>query len=228
VRFWEPVAENHCMDKKRKDSRKKYAFDLGINGYKLKTVLPYGTVFPPDFGSIPGWLFLLSTSYRYSFTSKRVAKGETIFGMSEEEAIERAHEDERQGKPPSTQAGEFVREEMEHIREGEHGARSPEQAIAIGLSKARRAGVKLPPPKRGKERIKRQAKRDLAKGRAGRRKKPSRKRSRATKRALKRESRRSASRQALSRHAKRVARQRSARSRSAAAKKAARTRKRRR
>ena len=70
--------------------------------------------------------------------------------MPEEEVIERAREDEREGKSPSTQAGEFVREEMEHIREGEHGARSPEQAIAIGLSKARRAGVKLPPPKRGK------------------------------------------------------------------------------
>ena len=69
--------------------------------------------------------------------------------MPEEEVIERAREDDREGKSPSTQAGEFVREEMEHIREGEHGARSPEQAIAIGLSKARRAGVKLPPPKRG-------------------------------------------------------------------------------
>ena len=109
--------------------------------------------------------------------------------MPEEETIERAREDEREGKSPSTQAGEFVREEMEHIREGEHGARSPEQAIAIGLSKARRAGVKLPPPKRGSQRTKRQAKRDLAKGRSGRRKKPSLKRSRATKRALKRESR---------------------------------------
>ena len=148
--------------------------------------------------------------------------------MPEEETIERARDDQREGKSPATQAGEFVREEMEHIREGKHGARSPEQAIAIGLSKARRAGVKLPPPKGGKQQTKRQAKRDLAKGRAGRRKKPSRKRARATKRALKRESRRSASRQALSRHAKRVARQRSARSRSAAAKKAARTRKRRR
>src|SRR6266567_7192610 len=148
--------------------------------------------------------------------------------MPEDETIERAHEDEREGLSPSTQAGEFVREEMEHIREGEHGARSPQQAIAIGLSKARRAGVKLPPPKRGKQRTKRQAKRDLAKGRKGGRKKPSRKRSRATKRALKRESRRPASRQALSRHAKRVAKQRSARSRSATAKKAARTRKRRR
>ena len=148
--------------------------------------------------------------------------------MPEEEAIERAREDEREGKSPSAQAGEFVREEMEHIREGEHGARSPEQAIAIGLSKARRAGVELPPPKRGPQRIKRQAKRDLAEGRAGRRKKPSRKRSRATKRALKHESRRSASRRSLSKHAKRAAGQRSTRSRSAAAKKAARTRKRRR
>src|SRR5262249_47014596 len=145
------------------------------------------------------------------------------FVMPEEEAIERAREDELEGKSRSTQAGEFVREEMEHIREGEHGARSPEQAIAIGLSKARRAGVKLPPPKRGKERTKRQAKRELAKGRTARRRKPSAKRSRATKRALKRESRRSASRRALSKHSKRVARQRSARSRSAAAKKAART-----
>jgi hypothetical protein len=148
--------------------------------------------------------------------------------MPEEEAIEPAHEDEREGKSPSTQAGEFVREEMEHIREGERGARSPEQAIAIGLSKARRAGVKLPPPKRGQARTKRQAKQDLAKGRTGRRKKPSMKRSRATKRALKRESRRSASKKVLSRQAKRAAAQRSARSRFAAAKKAARTRKRRR
>src|SRR5207244_2003744 len=87
--------------------------------------------------------------------------------MPEEEPIERAREDEREGLSPSTQAGEFVREEMEHIREGEHGARSPEQAIAIGLSKARRPGVKLPPPTRGRARTKRQAKRDLAKGRAG-------------------------------------------------------------
>ncbi len=103
--------------------------------------------------------------------------------MPEDETIERAHEDEREGLSPSTQAGEFVREEMEHIREGEHGARSPQQAIAIGLSKARRAGVKLPPPKRGKTsaRTRKQAKRDLAKGRRGARKKPSRARARATK-----------------------------------------------
>ena len=146
--------------------------------------------------------------------------------MPEEEVIKRARKDEREGKSPSTQAGEFVREEMEHVREGKHGARSPEQAIAIGLSKARRAGVKLPPPKRGNQQTKRQAKRDLTKGRAGRHNKPSQKRSSAIKRALKRESHRSASKQALSRHGKRVASQRSARSRSLAAKKAVRTRKR--
>src|SRR5437773_8580541 len=104
--------------------------------------------------------------------------------MPETRTLKRARRDRRQGKAASTQAGEFVREEMEHIRAGEHGARSPEQAIAIGLSKARRAGVKLPPPKRGKTRIKRQAKRDLAKGR--RPKKPSRRRSRAVRGALKR------------------------------------------
>src|SRR5437763_10684527 len=86
-----------------------------------------------------------------------------IFGMPEKETLERAREDEREGKSPSTQAGEFVREEMEHIREGEHGARSAKQAIAIGLSKARRAGVKLPPPKKDttSKKVRHQAKRDL-------------------------------------------------------------------
>jgi hypothetical protein len=70
--------------------------------------------------------------------------------MPEKETLERAAEDKREGKAPSTQAGEFVREEIDHIREGKHGARSTKQAIAIGLSKARRAGVKLPPPAKGK------------------------------------------------------------------------------
>src|SRR5437667_12561600 len=130
--------------------------------------------------------------------------------MPEDETIERAHEDEREGLSPSTQAGEFVREEMEHIREEEHGARSPQQAIAIGLSKARRAGVKLPPPKRGKTsaRTRKQAKRDLAKGRKGRRKRPSGRRSRATSNALKREARAGASRKSLARQARTTARKR--------------------
>jgi uncharacterized protein DUF6496 len=144
--------------------------------------------------------------------------------MPEQETIERAREDAREGKSPSTQAGEFVREEMEHIREGKHGARSPQQAIAIGLSKARRAGVKLPPPKRGSDKIKKQAARDLRKAKS--RRKPSRRRSRAVRKALKRESRQSASRKALSRQARTAARRRSKASRSRAAKKAARTRKR--
>src|ERR687893_370773 len=87
--------------------------------------------------------------------------------MPEHETVERAREDAREGKAPSTQAGEFVREEIHHVREGKHGARSTKQAIAIGLSKARRAGVKLPAPKKGttSATTRRQAKRDLAKGR---------------------------------------------------------------
>ena len=144
--------------------------------------------------------------------------------MPEQETIERAQEDEREGKSPSTQAGEFVREEMEHIREGKHGARSAKQAIAIGLSKARRAGVELPPPKRGSARTKKRAARDSRK--AGSRRKPSRTRSRAVTKALKRESRRAASHRALSRQARSAARRRTKASRSRAAKKAARTRKR--
>lgn len=127
--------------------------------------------------------------------------------MPEKRTIERARKDKRQGKAPSTQAGEFVREEMEHIREGKHGARSPEQAIAIGLSKARRAGVKLPPPKKGTttEATRKGAKRDLAKGRKTAETKPSAKRSKAVLKTLKRESRSAASPQALSKHAKQVA-----------------------
>src|SRR5213083_2219248 len=104
--------------------------------------------------------------------------------MPEEEVVEHAREDEREGLSPSTQAGEFVGEEMEHIREGEHGARSAKQAIAIGLSKARRAGVKLPPPKRGSARTKKQATRDSRKGKTARRRKPSRTRSRAVRKTL--------------------------------------------
>src|SRR2546422_5776209 len=89
--------------------------------------------------------------------------------MPEKETIERARKAKRQGKAPSTQAGEFVREEIEHIREGKHGAQSTKQAIAIGLSKARRAGVKLPPPKKGEapKETRRKAKRDLKKGEKG-------------------------------------------------------------
>jgi len=84
--------------------------------------------------------------------------------MPERETLERAREDAREGKSPSTQAGEFVREEIHHVREGKHGVRSPQQAIAIGLSKARRAGVKLKPPKKASKETRKQAARDLKKG----------------------------------------------------------------
>ena len=129
--------------------------------------------------------------------------------MPEKKTIERARKDKREGKSPSTQAGEFVREEIEHIRKGKHGARSTEQAIAIGLSKARRAGVKLKPPAPGttSEETREGAERDYREGQ-GPHHKPSRKRSLASTRRLKREGRAAVSTQALSHHAKDVARRR--------------------
>ena len=144
--------------------------------------------------------------------------------MPERSTIERAHEDEREGKSSSTQAGEFVREEFHHIREGKHGARSARQAIAIGLSKARRAGVKLAPPKRGRftTKVRRQAERDYERGQHGNGH-VSRRRSRAVTGALKREGHGSASRSAISQQARAAARNRSSRERSAAARKAIRT-----
>jgi hypothetical protein len=136
--------------------------------------------------------------------------------MPEKATVRRAQRDKRQGKSASTQAGEFVREEMHHIREGKHGARSAKQAVAIGLSKARRAGVKLRT---------RAGTRDKAEeAKAGH--KPAATRSRATRTALKKEGRSAASHTALSRQARKSAAKRSAASRSRAAKKAAATRKR--
>jgi hypothetical protein len=146
-------------------------------------------------------------------------------GMPEKKTLQRAAKDKREGKAASTQAGEFVREEMDHIREGRHGARSAKQAIAIGLSKARRAGVKLPAPKQGKtsERTRTQAARDNAKG-ANPSRPVSQKRSRAVSGALKREGRAAASHIALSRQAHASAKSRGSANRSQAAQKAARTR----
>ena len=146
--------------------------------------------------------------------------------MPDKRTIRRALADKRAGKAASTQAGEFVREEIHKVRRGQHGARSPQQAIAIGLSKARRAGIKLPPPKKGRtsKGTRAQAQRDLAKGRSGRRG-ASRTRSRATSRALRRESSPSASRPAISRQA-RSARRRGSTARRSAARKAALTRRR--
>ena len=144
--------------------------------------------------------------------------------MPEKRTLERARRDARQGKSPSTQAGEFVREEMHHIREGKHGAASSKQAIAIGLSKARRAGVKLPPPRKGtvSEKTRKSAMSAYRKGQ--RRTKPSARRSQARSKALRREGRSAASHRALSRQASSAARRRSPAMRSAAARKAARTR----
>ena len=137
--------------------------------------------------------------------------------MPEKATLDRARKDKAEGKSPSTQAGEFVREEMDHIREGKHGAKSTKQAIAIGLSKARRAGVALKAPKKGRvsEATRKSAQRDLAKGSKRKQsgsgaKATSAKRSRATLTALKREPRSAASHTALSRHAKSAARKRAA------------------
>ena len=143
--------------------------------------------------------------------------------MPSKKTITRAKRDKRQGKAATTQAGEFVREEIHHIREGKHGARSPQQAIAIGLSKARRAGVDLPPPKKGttSEKTRRSAERAWERGQgAAPKRAPSAKRSRAIHRALEREGSSAASHKALARQAHTAARRRTAAERSAAAKKA--------
>ena len=146
--------------------------------------------------------------------------------MPEKETIERARKKERAGRSPKTQAGEFVREEIHKIRRGEHGAQSAKQAIAIGLSKARRAGVDLPPPGKGEasERTRKSAKRAYEVGQGERAPRaPSAKRARAIKTALKREGRGAASPAALSKQARSAAKRRTAAERSAAAKKAVRT-----
>jgi hypothetical protein len=124
--------------------------------------------------------------------------------MPERGTKRRAQRAKREGKAPSTQAGEFVREEIEHVRRGKHGARSTKQAIAIGLSKARRAGVKLLPPSKGKTsgRTRKKAARDYTRGQIRRNKTTSQKRSRAVSRALRREGRQAASKRSLSRQAR--------------------------
>jgi hypothetical protein len=145
--------------------------------------------------------------------------------MPDRKTIEKAKQDKRAGKAPTTQAGEFVREEIRKIRRGEHGARSPEQAIAIGLSEARRAGVDLPPPRKGKAKERTRKSAEYA-YEAGQHKRKTQRRprvSRAITEALKREPRSTASRAALSQHASRAASRRSASDRSEAARKAART-----
>ena len=132
--------------------------------------------------------------------------------MPEKKTVERSERAKKEGKAPSTQAGEFVRAEIDRVRAGKHGVRSTKQAIAIGLSEARRAGVKLPPPKKGStsESTRKKAKQDTKKGQTEPGKKPSAKRSRATTKALKREGLSGVSKAALSEHAKSVAKKRKA------------------
>jgi hypothetical protein len=145
--------------------------------------------------------------------------------MPDKRAIEKARKDKRAGKAPTTQAGEFVREEIHKIRRGEHGARSPEQAIAIGLSKARRAGVALRPPRKGKAKARTRRSAEYA-YEAGQHKRRTHRRprvARAVSRVLKHEPRSTASSGALARHAQRAASRRTAAARSAAARKAVRT-----
>lgn len=145
--------------------------------------------------------------------------------MPDKKTLKRARQDKREGKSPSTQAGEFVHEEIEHIREGKHGARTAKQAIAIGLSKARRAGVKLPPPEKGtaSASTRKRARQDLKAGRAAPGKSPAPARSRAGKKALQDEGTKAATHVALSRQARSSARRRSTASRRRAADKAVRT-----
>ena len=144
--------------------------------------------------------------------------------MPSKSTVKKAKRDLSEGKSPSTASGEFVREEMEHIREGKHGARSSKQAIAIGLSKARRAGVPLQPPARGRasKRTRRAATRDYETGQ-GRRKPraPSARRKRATTRALEREGQTAASRRSLAAQNRSAKARRSRASRASAAKRAA-------
>jgi hypothetical protein len=131
--------------------------------------------------------------------------------MPEKKTLEKAKQDLREGKSATTAAGEFVHEEIDHVREGKHGVRSTKQAIAIGLSKARRAGVPLPPPKKGRvsERTRRSAEREYEIGQGKKTARaPSRKRSRAVTRALEHEPKSPVSKQALAKHAKEVARTR--------------------
>lgn len=142
--------------------------------------------------------------------------------MPEAETLERARRDKAAGKSPTTQAGEFVREEIHHVREGKHGARSAKQAIAIGLSKARRAGVKLPPPPAGSAARTKQGAKSAMRA-AKQRRAPSARRSRAIAKALKHEGRAAASHQALARQARAAAKRRGRAARKAAARKAVRT-----
>jgi hypothetical protein len=181
----------------------------------------FGTIF----GAVRSAYKALGSIFRVRalLLSGAITKNETI--MPERRTVEKARRDKRAGKSPSTQAGEFVHEEIRKIRRGQHGARSPQQTIAIGLSEARRAGVRLPPPGKGKAKAKTRRSAEYA-YEAGQGKRKTRRRprvSRAVERTLKREPRSTATRAALSKQSRRAASRRSAASRSAAARKATKT-----
>jgi hypothetical protein len=167
-----------------------------------------------------------SISRHVSLKTRGIEPGQTlprgVIDMPEKRTVEKARKAKRAGKSPSTQAGEFVKAEIDKVRRGQHGARSPKQAIAIGLSEARRAGVNLPPPKKGKtsRRTRKSAEYAYEAGQGKRKPKRRPRVSRAVSKVLKREPRSTASRQALSRQTKQAAARRSPASRSAAAKKA--------
>ena len=167
-----------------------------------------------------------STVHGSLFTSLCPDHGIVIY-MPEKETLERARQDKQEGKSASTQAGEFVREEMDHVREGKHGVKNTKQAIAIGLNKARAAGVDLKPPKKGRtsRKTRKSAQSAYRKGHSKKKKSTSSRRSKAVRGALKKMPKSAASHKALSKQAKSAARKRSSASRSAAAKKAAQTRK---
>ena len=169
--------------------------------------------------NIPRMLPRAAPRKRYGTILAEKTCGRRAISMPEKKTLERAHEDARKGKALSTQAGEFVREEIEHIRKGNHGARSAKQAIAIGLSKARRAGIDLPAPKKGtaSEKTRTQSHQTAS------RRAPSPTRSRASTMALQHEGRQAASHTALSRQAHASARSRGAADRRRAAQKAVRT-----
>jgi hypothetical protein len=165
------------------------------------------------FGVRIGWKSRVGVADSFEWPPPCFRRATKEIVMPEKKTIERARKAKREGKAPTTQAGEFVREEIEHIREGKHGAASSKQAIAIGLSKARRAGVKLPPPPQKAEKTsapgrRKQAKRTTAKAKASPGRRKSTKRSRATSQALKRAPRSAASSRALSRQGRQAARRR--------------------
>jgi len=143
--------------------------------------------------------------------------------MPEQSTIDRAKEDLREGKSPKTAAGEFIHEEIDHVREGKHGVRSPQQAIAIGLSKARRAGIPVPPPEKGKESTRKNAARDYEKGQSGEDQEPSPRRSRAREDVLEREPRSTVSHSALSKQTRTASHKRTSEERHQAAAKAVKT-----